>query len=313
MDASRVNREESVIEGVCVVTAGVEARGHDEYTDEFTLKTFQDCAQTHSDGVKVKMGHGSGVSSIVGSLRNFRTQGGKLLADLHLLKSNPMREHIMEIAETIPGSFGLSVSFSGFCEEIGGKEFARCIELYSVDIVDRPAANPSGLFSIDSRKQGKMDNKSLLARFKEFLAGVEKEADPTNFEAKAKELETQLSAKDTELKDRDAKIVEIEAAIDSVKKDFAAKEEALAKKETEFSARVETAASEKARLIMTTLGVPQVANPPAKPMTGNTAFEQKVKEQIASGKTKAQAVQFCVKEFPAEYAEWRKSGDTSKL
>jgi hypothetical protein len=72
------------------------------------------------------------------------------------------------MAETMPGSFGLSISFSGESEDVevpsddseevepnsgelpeGGVEIvraARCMEIYSADIVDQPAANPSGLF-----------------------------------------------------------------------------------------------------------------------------------------------------------------------
>jgi hypothetical protein len=54
----------------------------------------------------------------------------------------------MEMAETMPGAFGLSIAFSGAPE--GGDDatrFARCTEIYSCDIVDIPAANPTGLFS----------------------------------------------------------------------------------------------------------------------------------------------------------------------
>jgi transposase len=41
-------------------------------------------------------------------------------------------------------------------------------------------------------------------------------------------------------------------------------------------------------------------------------FPALVKAQMVNGKGKAEAIQFCVKNFPADYAEWRK-GDTSKL
>jgi hypothetical protein len=94
--------------------------------------------------------------------------GIQLRADLHLLKSHEDFEKILEMAENMPGSFGLSISFSGECDDVevpsddseevepnsgelptGPVEIvraARCMEIYSADLVDQPAANPTGLF-----------------------------------------------------------------------------------------------------------------------------------------------------------------------
>ncbi len=64
-----------------------------------------------------------------------------------MLKSEPNSAKLLEMAETIPDTFGLSVAFSGPDEVIGGKTYNRCTELYNAALVDVPAANPTGLFS----------------------------------------------------------------------------------------------------------------------------------------------------------------------
>jgi hypothetical protein len=72
--------------------------------------------------------------------------GDQLRADFHLIKSGEEYERIMEMAEMMPSSFGLSIEFSGISEEIDEYRYARPVEIYAVALVDQPAANPSGLF-----------------------------------------------------------------------------------------------------------------------------------------------------------------------
>ena len=164
---SRVDREAGVLRGVSVITEG-EAKGHGMIVDGVTLEQVKACAETYVDGLRVKMDHYTGIDAMVGVLRDFQIDGLQLRADLHLIKSHDDFEKILEMAETMPGSFGLSISFSGESEDVevpsddseevepnsgelpeGGVEIvraARCMEIYSADIVDQPAANPSGLF-----------------------------------------------------------------------------------------------------------------------------------------------------------------------
>lgn len=304
-----VDRNSRVISGVSVVTSGVEAVGHGIYTDLRTLETVKLCADEFADGVRVKANHGTGVGSIIGSLKNFRIDGDKLIGDLHLLENHELTPRIMELAAEMPSIVGLSISFSQTLEKIGGKQYARCEDLFSVDLVDRPAANPSGLFQrVDSPPQG-MDSKSLLTRFKEFVSGVEKEiGEPTNFEAKAKELETQLSAKATEFAAIQAKVTELEA--DKAK--IATELEAAKKAVTEFDAKVETAASAKAQGIMAQLGIPPQGGGTGP--AGKKDFAALVAAKAEEKKiSKGAAVALCVKEHPAEYATWRASGNTATL
>lgn len=141
----RVDREANVIRGVAVITKGP-ALGHGMFVDDTTLQQVVEQAKTYAGGLKVKLDHTNSASEIVGYLREFRIDGESVRADLHLLRSSPRREYILELAETIPDTFGLSIAFSGFDEKLGDNWFARCSEIYSADIVSEPAANPSGLF-----------------------------------------------------------------------------------------------------------------------------------------------------------------------
>jgi hypothetical protein len=140
-----VDSQTGLIKGVAVVTEGP-AIGHGMVIDAESIRTVRNCAQSYSGGLKVKLEHGSGAGSIVGVLQNFNIDGRVLRADLKLFKASPHFKLICEMAETAPQSVGLSISFSGQNQEINGAKFMRCVEIYSADLVDQPAANPNGLF-----------------------------------------------------------------------------------------------------------------------------------------------------------------------
>jgi hypothetical protein len=148
---NEIDSDNGIIHGVSVITVG-EALGHDVWIDEKTLRQVKNTASTYAGGLKVKMNHYSGVESIAGVLRNFKVDGKQLRADLHLLKSTDEYDKIIEMAETMPESFGLSIVFDNEPETIEKVQYARCKEIYSADLVDNPAANPSGLFSVKSNK-----------------------------------------------------------------------------------------------------------------------------------------------------------------
>lgn len=141
-----VDAESGMISGVSVITKGI-AKGHDLIVDETTLAQVIKCGNAARNGIKVKVGHDSGVGEIVGRLTNFRADGDKVLADLELLATSPQRAFILELAAKNPESVGLSISFQGKPEQgANGVMMARCSSLRSVDLVDEPAANPDGLF-----------------------------------------------------------------------------------------------------------------------------------------------------------------------
>ena len=145
---SSVDHKEGMLRGVSVITEG-DAKGHALQIDAKTLEQVKACAETYADGLRVKMDHYTGIDAMVGVLKNFTIDGAQLRADMTLIKAHSDFAKIMEMAETMPGAFGLSIAFSGAPE--GGYDgatlFARCTEIYSCDIVDIPAANPTGLFS----------------------------------------------------------------------------------------------------------------------------------------------------------------------
>jgi len=159
---------DEIIEGVSIISVG-EAKGHGLYIDEQTLREVKECAESYSGGVKVNLDHGAGIKDIVGFVNNFRIIEDQLLGDLNLLKTSPMREYVLEIADKLPDAFGISIAFSGPVREVDGKNFASCQELYSADLVQTPAANPTGLFSFEAvdKKSKEMESAEIEIEPKE--------------------------------------------------------------------------------------------------------------------------------------------------
>jgi hypothetical protein len=139
-----------IIEGVSIISVG-EAKGHGLFVDDITLQEVKACAESYAGGVKVNLDHGAGIKDIVGFCDNFRIIGGKLVADLNLLETAEKRAYVLEIATRMPDTFGISIAFSGPVRERDGRSFASCTELYSADLVQTPAANPTGLFSFTAK------------------------------------------------------------------------------------------------------------------------------------------------------------------
>lgn len=146
--AGAIEAQSGIIRGVSLITKGP-ALGHGVMIDEVTLAQVKTAAEQYAGGLKVKLDHSGGAGDIVGYIDALRIDGEKLLGDLHLLQSSPHRGYILEIAERIPDTFGLSIAFSGPSEKAkdGVTILQRCSEIYSVDLVSEPAANPSGFFA----------------------------------------------------------------------------------------------------------------------------------------------------------------------
>ena len=144
----QIDTQTGVIHGVSLITQGP-ALGHGVWIDAKTLEQVKASAETYQGGLKVKLDHSGGAGDIVGYIDALRIDGQKLLGDLHLLDNSPHRAYILEIAQKIPDTFGLSISFSGPSEpSLDNKTILqRCSEIYSVDLVSEPAANPDGFFN----------------------------------------------------------------------------------------------------------------------------------------------------------------------
>jgi len=146
--AGVIDAEAGIIRGVSLITKGP-ALGHGVMIDSTTLEQVKTAAEQYAGGLKVKLNHSGGAGDIVGYIDALRISGEKLLGDLHLLQTSPHRAYILEIAERIPDTFGLSIAFSGPSEKSSDKltTLQRCSEIYSVDLVSEPAANPNGFFA----------------------------------------------------------------------------------------------------------------------------------------------------------------------
>lgn len=150
-EAGAIDREAGIIRDVSVVTQGL-ARGHGVVVDEVMAAQVAQKMSAKRGGLKVKLDHGYSAMQIVGKLRKPRIEGKQVKADLHLLNTSKHRDYVVELADEMPQDVGLSISFRGGVEDLpDGRRAARCEELFSADIVDRPAANAEGLFSDDEK------------------------------------------------------------------------------------------------------------------------------------------------------------------
>jgi hypothetical protein len=154
------------LKNVSILTIG-EARGHNLLIDEKSLEQALAVAQSMKR-IKVTMGHGAPVTGILGYIDGFRIEGERLMGDLTLFNTNEA-QFVQHLAQVLPEGFGLSLTFSGAPEEVGGNRFARVTEIYDCSIVSEPAANPAGMFSAFSA----VDMKKL--QMKEAPVEVKKE------------------------------------------------------------------------------------------------------------------------------------------
>jgi len=282
-----------IIEGVSVISVG-EAKGHGLFVDAQTLREVKACAETYAGGVKVNLDHGAGIRDIVGFCDNFRIIADKLVADLNLLQNAERREYVLEIAEKLPDTFGISIAFSGPVREIDGKRFASCEELYSADLVQTPAANPTGLFSFEAKAVDK------------FSSDMEDEKTQAEEIVKEDEIDisdilSRLSALETAFGDYKNKMEEMpEEKMAEEKKD----------EETEMSKL-----SAKLDTIISNFG--------AAPMKGSATAEEKpaakfdlkalIESKTSELGSKTAAIKFAMSNHPAEYIALRDSNQLTNL
>jgi len=301
---ARVNPADGVIYGVSLITEGP-ALGHGVYIDSTTLQQVQTAAGMYSGGLKVKMDHGGGAGDIVGFIDNLRVAGPKLIGDFHLLNSSEHRQYILEIATKIPDTFGLSIAFSGPAE-IGSdkRKMQRCTEIYSVDLVSEPAANPDGLFS------------RMKLQAEEPSANIEIEL-PMNEEMK-KAIEAMIQSALSDVGQRMSKLesslaVPTPATADAKPIACASQNDALqlAAKEGALSALKEFSKSFGAPPALATPA------PAAAPVVVVEKFEQLVAKKAVELKgDKAAAISLCIKNHSTEYVAYRArvaAGEVVKL
>ena len=218
---------------------------------------------------------------------NFRIIGEQLLGDLNLLENAEKREYILEIANKLPDTFGISIAFSGPVRERDGRRFASCNELYSADLVQTPAANPTGLFSFEAK--GVDNNFNQMED-----ATIEIEPKEKEDEISIADIVSRLTALETAFGDYKKKMEEMPAA-EPEKKEEMSEDSALSKLE----AKLDTI----------------ISNFGAAPLKASVVAEEKAQESfdlkaVVESKTKElgsriAAIKFAMVNHPNEYIALR--------
>lgn len=166
----RVDKGNGVIYGVAVVTVG-EAKGHNMWVDGNFIDATVEQGNLLQSGLKSRFGHpnasNTALGTFLGRQKNFRRIGDSAYSDLYLDKTafdtpnGNLAKYTMELAENDPEAFGASIVFdrNGKAEKIANSKpredglwVAVLGELKAGDVVDQPAANPSGFFSDTNMK-----------------------------------------------------------------------------------------------------------------------------------------------------------------
>jgi hypothetical protein len=149
-----IDEQQCVIHGVSIMQGNLTAEGHDLEVDRKTLEQVLTLGKAKGQ-IPVKLNHGSGVENLNGHIDGKSMwldlsvpSEPKVRGDWHLGKKHRDTPHMLDMAKTQPGTFGMSAAFKGGGEkQKTGKNAARCTELKAVDCVTDPAANKGGLFS----------------------------------------------------------------------------------------------------------------------------------------------------------------------
>lgn len=183
--AIEVDRDNGIIKGVAVITAGIVAQGHNAppfATDRVLLQQVADAINAQSNGVKSRMGHAEveevdGLHVMVGKIRNARVDGDVVRADFYAGKGadKDAIERLFWLAEDAPEDAGLSIVPADyeFIEE-NGELHLRVQSMFAVDWVGVPAANLAGMLS--KTNLGATPRKAIAMSFNEsqiaFLKGI---------------------------------------------------------------------------------------------------------------------------------------------
>jgi hypothetical protein len=283
-----IDEENGVIRGVSVITLG-QARGHDLIIDQTTLEQVVAAAKEYENGVKVKVDHGGGVFSIVGSVKEFRIEGDRVKADLHLLKTAEKKQHILELARELPDTFGLSVSINGLHQQKDGNTYARCSRIRSCDIVTDPAANPDGLLEEGATVDTPPSNMDTeLSDLKNWCEKAEKRF--SSLEAMLGELKKAVEVPEDE--DKDEKDEDKKEMSEAIAKGVA---EALAAVDAKFEAVNETLKQ------LSTDPAPAAGGEGAAPAQDGEPkdFNEAISKFTAEGKKLTEAIKLAAAKYPS--------------
>ncbi len=343
---ARIDKKSGVIHGISIITQG-EAKGHDIEIDHKTLEQIKECSLNYKSGLKVKLDHQTGVTSIIGLVKNFSIVNDKLVGDLYIIQSHPMAGFVMDLIESQPDTVGFSVHFSGVNQEVDGKNYARCDEIYSCDLVCEPAANPSGTFErkdiTEKENEMKKEIKKIENQFEGSTWDVRKgaptvdtkeqsmaaktaptedknlksEKESPSLEERLSSLESKLEAffeKDAELKKGKAMDEEEMDSQDDGDEDDKkpAKKQKPVESYEEEKVNVKAMIAEGVVLELARIGVSAIkANPQGdnkKEDSKEKTFEELVAEQVNAGKSPIEAMKFCVANHQNAHDKFLSSG-----
>lgn len=227
---------EKKFKGISVITAGP-ALGHGMVIDADTLSQVVERGN-EAGQVKVLSDHSSSISNIIGYLENFSLDGGRVRADLTLFQSHDGFSYFSELISTLPGQIGFSISFSGIPREAAdGTMLADVQNLFSVDLVLSPAANPTGIFHarVDSNQKAMTEKLPAQEAKLEALAEAAPVAPTAPVEEAVKVAEPTLADINAKL-DAIMAMLTADAASDVVEEPMAAKVEETNLSEPEVKA-----------------------------------------------------------------------------
>ena len=306
--AGKIDAEAGVIRGVSLISEGP-ALGHGVMVDARTLEQVKAAAEQYEGGLKVKLDHNSGAGDIIGYVDGLRIEGKKLLGDLNLLKNSPHRGYVLEIAEKIPDTFGLSIAFSGPVEMSGDKKtmLQRCSEIYSVDLVSEPAANAEGLFQ------------RRMKSFQTESGTTPEEAKTKNKIAMNDDVKKEIAGMiESAMMAMGERLSKLEAGMPKPED----KPAAMSAKTDEVQLAAKQAAEAALKEFAKTIGAPAAPAASAEVAAPAAKSEAKSFEAIVAAKTselkgnKGDAIAFAIKNHAAEYQQYRSrvaAGEVVKL
>ncbi len=180
-----IDRDSAVINGFAVVTKGVTKDSRGEF-DDISLNSVVELGNKVKTGVKSRFGHpnmsSTALGTFLGRVRNFRRDGDIVRADLHIDKTafetpdGDLAGYVLNLAESDPEMFGASMVIYWDEEKREGLDangnelppFIRVTNLFSVDVVDDPAAN-NGLFGMPFFSESVRPSAEMTAFLDKFL------------------------------------------------------------------------------------------------------------------------------------------------
>jgi len=181
----KIDRDSAVINGIAVVTKGVTKDSRGEF-DDISLNSVVELGNKVKTGVKSRFGHpnmsSTALGTFLGRVRNFRRDGDIVRADLHIDKTafetpdGDLAGYVLNLAESDPEMFGASMVIYWDEEKREGLDangnelppFIRVTNLFSVDVVDDPAAN-NGLFGMPFFSESVRPSAEMTAFLDKFL------------------------------------------------------------------------------------------------------------------------------------------------